>query len=122
MKIKGFLAILVLAVVVVYFLWIVKAGKEGVVEEVKAFSKAKQEATKTNMASLAREIYSYIAQAGRSPKSLKEFRTLHPLRGTVLDAWGTVIKYERLSDDDFRLISAGQDGTFNTSDDIVQDY
>lgn len=113
---------MVLAVVIVYFLWMVKAGKDKVVEEVKTFSEVKQEATKANMAALAREIHSFIAQQGRTPNSLKEFRTFHALPVSALDAWGTVIKYEKLSDEDFRLISAGEDRNFNTSDDIALDY
>jgi hypothetical protein len=38
------------------------------------------------------------------------------------DAWGRKIKYERLSDENFRLTSAGFDGTFGTDDDIVKEY
>lgn len=122
MKIRGFLAVLVLAAVVVYFLWIAKAGKDKVVEEVKVFSDTKMKLTVANMSSLAREIQSYIAMEGRTPKSLKEFRGLRTMPISALDAWGKAIKYERLSDEDFRLISAGADGEFDTSDDIAKDY
>jgi hypothetical protein len=40
----------------------------------------------------------------------------------LLDAWGTAVKYERLSDTGFRLRSAGPDRVFDTADDIVKDY
>ena len=122
MKIRGFLAILVLAAVVVYFLWIAKAGKDQVVEEVKTFIEVKRETTKANMTSLAREIHSFIALEGRTPKDFKEFRIFYTSPVSTLDAWGIAIKYERLSEEDFRLISAGQDRSFNTSDDIISDY
>jgi len=93
---------LILAAVVVYFLWVAKAGKDKVVEEVKVFSD--------------------VAMQGVAPKSLKEFRALRTMPISALDAWGKAIKYERLSDEDFRLISAGADGEFDTSDDIIKDY
>ena len=122
MKIRGFLVVLILGAVVVYFLWMAKAGKDKVVEEVKVFKDTKQQLTEVNMFSLAREIQSYTAMQGRTPKSLKEFQALRTMPVSALDAWGKTIRYERLSDEDFRLISAGADGEFDTSDDIVKDY
>lgn len=122
MKIRGFLIVLVLAAVAVYFLWIAKTGEKLVIEEVEMFSKVKQELTKTNMDSLSREILTFVIQEGRTPKDFKELRKYHALLAVSLDGWGTAIKYERLSSDDFRLISAGKDKAFNTSDDIVIDY
>jgi hypothetical protein len=35
------------------------------------------------------------------------------------DSWGNKIKYERISDENYRLISAGKDKIFDTDDDIV---
>ncbi|MGB2845179.1 MAG: hypothetical protein WBC02_10025, partial [Candidatus Aminicenantaceae bacterium] len=93
-----------------------------VIEEVEMFSKVKQELTKTNMDSFSREILTFVIQEGRTPKDFKELRKYHALLAVGLDGWGTAIKYERLSSDDFRLISAGKDKAFNTSDDIVIDY
>lgn len=122
MKLRGFLAVLILAAVVVYFLWVAKAGKDKVVDEVKAFSGAKLQLTKTNMAYLAREIHSYIAMQGRSPKSLKELKEFRRIPLSTLDAWGTEIGYKRLSEEEFRLISAGPDRNFDTDDDISKDY
>lgn len=122
MKIRGFLVIIVLAAALVYFLWMIKGREEQVVEEVKAFSAAKLELTKANMAALKTVIFSFITQEGRTPKSLKELGAFHSPAASNLDAWGTAIKYERLSEEDFRLISAGKDKVFNTPDDIVLDY
>jgi len=122
MKLRGFLAILILTAVVVYFLWVAKAGKDKVVDEVKAFSRVNVQLTKANMASLAREFHSYIAMQGRYPKSLKELQEFRRLPLSTKDAWGTTIEYERLSGESFRLISAGPDRAFDTEDDISQDY
>jgi len=122
MKIKGFLVILVLGAGIIYLLWMIKGGKEQMVEEVKAYSEVKVELTKTNMASLRRTVISFITQEGRTPKNLKKLKGFHGLLGANLDAWGTAIKYERLSDEDFRLISAGRDKVFSTPDDVVLDY
>ena len=122
MKLRGFLAILILGAVVVYFLWVAKAGKDKVVDEVKAFSRVNVQLTKANIASLAREVHSYIAMQGRYPKSLKELQEFRRLPLSTKDAWGTTIEYERLSGESFRLISAGRDRAFDTEDDISQDY
>jgi len=122
MKTRGFLVVLVLAAGAVYFLWIAKTGEKQVVEEVEMFSKVKQEVTKINMDSLSKEVLAFVTQEGRTPKDFKELRKYHAPLVMGLDGWGTAIKYERLSIDDFRLISAGKDKVFNTSDDIVIDY
>ncbi len=122
MKIRGFLAVLILATVVVYFLWVAKAGKDKVVEEVRVFDKTKHRLTETNMRSLAREIHSFIAMDGRAPKNLKELQEFRRLPLGTLDAWGIAIKYKRLTDEDFRLISAGPDREFDTEDDISKEY
>ncbi len=122
MKIRGFLAILILAAVVVYFLWVAKAGKDNVVEEVRIFDATKQKLTTTNMKSLAREIHSFIAMDGRAPENLKELQEFRRLPLGTMDAWGTVIRYKKLSDEDFRLISAGPDREFDTEDDISKEY
>lgn len=92
------------------------------VEEVKAYGEVRVELTKTNMATLSRAVISFITQEGRTPKTLKELKAFHAPATSDLDAWGTAIKYERLPDEDFRLISAGKDRVFNTPDDIAIDY
>jgi len=120
MRIKGFLAILLLVLVLAFFLFIVKTGKkEQILEKIEAFDSVKYKLTKTNMTLIQRMITSYTAAKGRVPESLKELQSLQPLGAGQFDAWGKAIKYERLSDNDWRLISAGNDGTFNTKDDIV---
>jgi hypothetical protein len=121
MRIKGFLALFLLVGVFIFVLWTLKSGEEEkIVEDVKAFSRTKLKLTKVNMQTLERLIISYIARNGRAPKSLKDLQAIHIPSSSRFDAWGTEIKYERLSNEEFRLISAGKDRVFDTSDDIVR--
>lgn len=123
MKIKGFLALLMLVVIVVYFLFIFKAGKqEQLPRQIEAFQSMKDKLTRTNMTTLERIITTYIAQEGKAPKSLDDLGSLYILPTARVDAWGTAIRYERISDSRFRLISPGKDRLFNTEDDIIMEY
>ena len=123
MKIKGFMAIILLVAVVVFFLYTIKSGgKKDIPEQIAAFSATKQKLTETNMSSLEKEVLSYIVSNGTSPQSLDDIRFSPALTTGKWDAWGNKIKYERLSDEKFRLTSAGHDGTFGTKDDIIKEY
>ncbi|MCP2518870.1 hypothetical protein NLB96_00750 [Candidatus Aminicenantes bacterium AC-335-K20] len=96
-----------------------KNEREKTVKDVELLDRAKYKLTVANMNSLARIINSYISQKGKVPDSLKELQTFYVLSAKRIDEWGTPIKYEKLSEYSFRLISAGKDKTFNTSDDII---
>ncbi len=123
MKIRGFLAILVLTVVVVYFIFFAKAGKKSYVEgTVDAFERVKTEVTRTNMATLVKAIEYFIGSEGRTPADIKELSSSRLLMGDPSDGWGRPLKYERLSDSNYRLVSAGNDGAFGTADDILAEY
>jgi hypothetical protein len=123
MKIRGFMAILLLVAIVVFFLYTLKSGgNKDIPEQIAAFSKTKQKLTETNLSSLQKEILSYIVSNGTTPQSLDDIRFSPALTTGKLDAWGNKIKYERLSDENFRLTSAGHDGTFGTKDDITSEY
>ena len=119
---RGFLVLLVLAGAIYYALWMVKGGKEKVIKEIKALDQVQVELTKANMTSLQKAIVSFTIQRDRAPKNLKELRLVVVSPFGYSDAWGTPIKYKKLSEDKFRLISASADKIFNTSDDIVVDY
>ncbi|UCE21120.1 MAG: hypothetical protein JSV46_02465 [Candidatus Aminicenantes bacterium] len=119
MKKKVFLALLIVAVAVVYFAWWTKGGKDKVLDVVKIFNPTEQEVTKANMNSLAKKMLSFVAQEGRTPNSLREFQLLFGSLEAAEDAWGTTLRYERISEEDFRIVSAGKDKIFNTADDIV---
>ncbi len=122
MKIKGFVAVFIVSCAIVFLIWVAKSGKEKTVPEVKAYRQAEVDLTKVNMAGLEKTVVSFMAQEGRTPDSLKELRSLHSLPGANVDSWGTAIRYDKVSDEKFRLVSAGRDRAFNTSDDIVVEY
>ena len=120
MRIKGFLAILILGMVAVYFLFMVKGKEtEQIKEQIGAFGRAKDKLTRTNMISLVHSIDAHIANWGEAPLNLKDIRSTNPLTLGKEDAWGVKLKYEKLSAEKIRLISAGKDKTFDTEDDIV---
>jgi hypothetical protein len=123
MNIRGFMVIIVLVAVVVFFLYTLKSGgNKDIPEQIEAFSSAKQKLTETNLSSLQKEILTHIISQGTAPKSLDEIRFSPVLTTGKWDGWGKEIKYERLSDENFRLTSAGHDGVFGTKDDIVSEY
>ncbi len=123
MKIRGFMAILLMVSVIVVFLYVVKTGEKAAIEEkVSAFDRAKHRLTEANLQSLERLITLYAANHGALPANLKDLSPLGPMTTGKLDAWGREIKYERLSDLKFRLTSAADDGVFGTQDDIVKEF
>lgn len=119
---RGFIALFIVACGVVYLLWMARTGKEKTLKDIKAYDQTQVELTKINMTALQQAVVTFIAQEGRTPENLKEMQRINPVPVTSLDAWGTAIKYERLSDDNFRLTSAGRDKAFGTSDDIIVTY
>ncbi|MBD3414239.1 MAG: hypothetical protein GF421_07415 [Candidatus Aminicenantes bacterium] len=120
MKIKGFLVILVLVMVIAFFIYYIGSGEKKIIkEQVDSFSRTKEKLTRTNLNTLKRAVNSYSAQYGTLPHKLKDLRLAVPITTGKLDAWGTEVKYERISDFEFRLTSAGADKTFHTDDDII---
>jgi len=99
MKIRGFLVILILVAIVVFFLYTMKSGgNKDIPEQIAAFSATKQKLTETNLSSLEKEILSYIVSNGTTPQSLDDIPVSPVLTTGKWDAWGNKIKYERLSD------------------------
>ncbi len=88
-------------------------------EQVDALSRVREKTTRTNLTSLERAIDFFIAQNDRTPNDLREVQTFSRSVYVGSDAWGNPIKYEKISDSKYRLISAGRDKTFNTEDDII---
>lgn len=120
---KGVAAAIILVLAMYYFLGLESRKKvEEIVEQVEAFDEAKLSLTKVNMNTLQRAINSFMATEGRTPKRLEELQLFRPSAYDKLDGWGNEIRYERLSDYDFRLTSAGSDKTFDTEDDVVVEY
>ncbi len=120
MKIKGLLVILLLAMVVVYFLFFAKAGKKSPLETmVDARQKMSLDLTQANMQTLIRAIEFFSGMEGRVPEDLSELSRARIVAPTATDGWGRPFRYEKLSASSFRLTSAGQDGRFGSRDDIV---
>ena len=101
------------------FIKLENEGKTFLQEQVDAFSRVREKTTRTNLTSLERAIDFFIAQNERTPNDLREVQTFSRSVYVESDAWGNPIKYERISDSKYRLISAGKDKTFNTEDDII---
>jgi len=114
---------MVLVAVGAYFIMTIKSKQvEGIEEQVDAFLSVKTDLTKTNMAALQRAVNIYIAQVGKNPETLQDLSRMQPMAAAQVDGWGKIIRYEKITEDRFRLTSAGPDGVFGTRDDIVMDY
>lgn len=123
MKVRGFLAVLVLAMVIIYFVLFMKTGEKTNLEgQVERFGRAKAELTEVNMGQLAKAVVADMAVRGKPPASLKSLEQSNPMAAAAFDGWGRAYRYERLSDESFRLASAGPDGKFDTADDIAKEY
>ena len=123
MKIKGFLVLLILVAILVYFLFIFKSGKqEQLPGQIEAFQSMREKLTRANMTTLERVVTAYIAREEKAPGTLDDLENYYLLPSAKVDAWGTAIKYEAISDSRFRLVSAGRDRLFKTEDDIVMEY
>jgi hypothetical protein len=124
MKIRGLVIALLLALVAVYFIFFTKVSDEkgGLEIMVDEYLESKIELTRVNLEALSREVLSFAADGTGLPETLEALRRFHPTAGAQADAWGRKIRYERLSEDAFRLRSAGPDGSFETGDDIVKDF
>ncbi|MGQ9672189.1 MAG: hypothetical protein ACUVV5_03520, partial [Candidatus Aminicenantales bacterium] len=120
MKSRGFLVLLVLIVAVVYFIFFARTSKKSSLEVTKdAYDRVRVELTQANLATLEKTINLFLSTEGRTPADLNELLSSRLLTGQAVDGWGRSLKYERLSESGFRLVSAGQDGEFGTEDDLV---
>ena len=124
MKARGLVLAVLLAVIAVYFLFFTKVGEDkgGLEVMVDKYAEAKVKLTAANLEALAREVLTFAAEAEGLPEKLEDLRRVHPTAGSLPDAWGRRVRYERLSETSFRLASAGPDGAFGTGDDIVKDF
>ncbi len=123
MKLKGFLAILIIAAAVVIIFRQIKPVKDvGLMKMIKTIDTSKVQATRLNLMALQREIVVYISSHGSAPENLKQLPSMTMRMIENADAWGIPIKYKRISDDSFTLISAGNDNKFETTDDIVLEF
>ena len=122
MSLKGMLAVILIVLAVVFILKQIKPiGDGGILEKIRIVDKTKKQTTHMNLKSLQREIIVYISEHGKAPESLKQLPRHSKYIANLPDAWGTPIRYRRISGDHFLIISAGIDREFDTSDDIILD-
>lgn len=122
MKIRGALVVVLLAMAIVYILFFGRVAKKSYVEAtLDANTRARIGLTEINMASMEKAITLFVVNQGKTPENLKELFAARIYSGDPSDAWGTLLKYERLSEENYRLSSAGPDRTFDTDDDIVME-
>ncbi len=124
MKGKGALAVLLLVIVIIFFVYFIRTeDKAPIEEEVSRFSQTRAELTVANLESVSRAILEWMADGnGQVPDSINDFQKTRSYGLSFQDGWGRDIKYEKISDTSFRLRSAGQDGQFETDDDILKEY
>jgi hypothetical protein len=122
MKLRGLILSVLFAAVVVYFIFFAKVvGDKGGLEVMTdKYAESKVNLTGTDLESLAKVILSFAAEGEGLPEALEALRRYNPVASARTDIWGHRIRYEKLSDDSFRLTSAGPDGVFDTADDIVR--
>lgn len=123
MKMRGMLIIFLISMGIVLFIFHGRMGKERAVVEVQIekSDEAKAGLTRTTLDALAREITSVSADNGL-PARLSDIRRMRPQFSVPLDAWGGEIGYEVISENGFRLTSAGPDRTLGTPDDISKEF
>jgi hypothetical protein len=124
MKVRGLLIGLLLTLIAVYGLFFMKVAdhKGGLRIEVDKYLESKIKLTAANMEGLSRVILAHADEGEGLPASLDALRRLEPSASSAADAWGRKLRYERLSDESFRLTSSGPDGVLGTADDIVKDF
>jgi len=123
MKIRGFVITLIVVLGVVFLIFYLRVGDEQSVAEtyVGKAVEAQIRITGSALDALAREIVSASVESGL-PREIGEMRRLRPQFAVPMDAWGTEVKYEVVSETGFRLTSAGPDRAFGTADDISKEY
>ncbi|HPW19155.1 MAG TPA: type II secretion system protein GspG [Candidatus Aminicenantes bacterium] len=124
MKIRGLALGALLAAVAAYFIFFTKAAdrKGGLEIMVDKYGQAKVDLAGADLESLGRVVLEYASGGEGLPDSLEALRRYNPAAGARTDPWGRPIRYEKLSEDSFRLTSAGPDGAFGTADDIVKAF
>lgn len=77
---------------------------------------AKKAVTLGRLRQISTMVQAYIAENDRSPSRLDP---LGLQQEQVRDGWGHAMRYQPIPPRSFRIVSAGRDGAFDTSDDLV---
>src|SRR5512135_1678844 len=106
MKLRGLLIGFLLTAVIVYAIFFTKVAKDdegGLKIMVDKYLETKIKLTEVDLESLSKVILSFAAEGEGLPESLDALRRFNPTAGALPDAWGTKVRYQRLSDSSFRL-------------------
>ena len=90
---------------------------------------ANEETAKTQMSEIGKALNLYAARnGGKLPQSLDQLTEEDPRSGEAWldvipdDPWGGRYEYRRESNRKYKLVSAGDDGNFDTDDDIIYPF
>jgi len=124
MKVRmSFVSIIValLILFVVYKFYLAPSKKEGGKNIVKSsMEKASDAAISADISMIRQAISLYYGEKGYLPETLSEMVPNY-LRHVPVDPWGQYYRYEK-EGDSYKIISAGADKYFGTSDDIVESF
>jgi general secretion pathway protein G len=116
---------MLLVVVIIGVLTAVVAGNFG-----KKSTAARINATRASISAISSAVEVYQMDMGRYPSSLDDLITnpggvnwdgpyVKGGKDKLVDAWGQPFSYKKNSGPDFKVISAGEDGSMGSSDDIT---
>jgi hypothetical protein len=118
-----FLVFLAAAVILAVQFFRPSGEKKSLVEkQLEAKDAAAVVQTAANLQAVETAVVAFMSERGGAPASLEDVRKAGLLPGGALDGWGRAVKYERISEVSFRIISAGPDGRFGTADDVSREY
>jgi len=105
----------------VYKFYLAPSKEEGGKTVVKSsVEKASVAAIDTDINMITQAISMYYSEKGYLPDTLSEMVPNY-LRSVPVDPWGQPYKYEK-EGDSYKIISAGADKYFDTSDDIIRTF
>ncbi len=122
MKLKMSFISIIFALLIVFILYKLyfKPSKESAGVARTSIHKAKTAVLDTDLVSVRQAVSMFYNEKGRLPESLKELTPTY-LRYIPIDPWGQEYRYEK-GDNSYKIISAGKDKYFNTSDDIIKEF
>ena len=122
MKLKTSFISIIFALLIIFILYKLyfKPSKESEGVAQTSIHKARTAVYDTDIVSIRQAITMFYNEKGRLPETLSEL-TPNYLRYVPVDPWGQEYKYEK-DENSYKIISAGKDKYFNTSDDIVKEF